>query len=97
MFLSTPHHGTTLAEQLNSLLGASFLHSPKPYIAEMRSNGSYLSEINEEFRNVAPRLQMFSFYETQSTMIGPRQIVSGRQNHRARAAYLELTFQFSEF
>lgn len=76
VFLSTPHNGTALAEQLNGLLSASFLHSPKPYIAEMSSNGSYLSEINEEFRNVAPRLQMFSFYETQPTAIGPRQIVS---------------------
>lgn len=70
LFLSTPHHGTQRADQLNKVLKASMLYSPQKYISEMARNGPFIEEINEQFRNVAPRLQIFSFYETLPTDIG---------------------------
>lgn len=80
LFLSTPHQGTHLAEKLNMLLKASVLYSPQKYITEMTHNGPYIEEINEQFRNVAPRLQIFSFYETQPTDLGPGQrVIPGAQ------------------
>jgi hypothetical protein len=75
IFLSTPHRGTHLANRLNKLLQISVLYSPQKYIAEMDKDGSYIEEINEQFRNVAPRLKIFSFYETRPTEIGGGQLV----------------------
>ncbi|KAL8804009.1 MAG: hypothetical protein Q9223_005944 [Gallowayella weberi] len=76
LFLSTPHRGTNLAELLNRILAVSvFNHSAKQYIAELRQNSPALQDINEQFRQVAPRLTIFSFYETQQTAVGPRKMM----------------------
>ncbi|KAL8671569.1 MAG: hypothetical protein Q9168_003931 [Polycauliona sp. 1 TL-2023] len=76
LFLSTPHRGTNFAELLNKILTVSlFNHSPKHYIAELRQNSPALQDINEQFRNIAPRLDIFSFYETQQTAVGPRKMM----------------------
>ncbi|KAL9632534.1 MAG: hypothetical protein Q9204_003747 [Flavoplaca sp. TL-2023a] len=76
LFLSTPHRGTNLAELLNKILAVSvFSHSPKQYIAELRQNSPALQDINEQFRNIAPHMDVFSFYETQQTAVGPRKIM----------------------
>ncbi|KAL8848384.1 MAG: hypothetical protein Q9221_006583 [Calogaya cf. arnoldii] len=76
LFLSTPHRGTNLAELLNRILAVSvFNHSPKQYIAELRQNSPALQDINEQFRNIAPQLHLFSFYETQQTAVGPRRMM----------------------
>lgn len=76
VFLSTPHRGTNLAELLNKILSVSlFNHSPKKYITELKQNSSALQDINEQFRNIAPKLQIASFYETQPTSIGPKKIM----------------------
>ncbi|KAL8992519.1 MAG: hypothetical protein Q9169_007042 [Polycauliona sp. 2 TL-2023] len=32
-------------------------------------------DINEQFRNIAPQLNVFSFYETQQTAVGPRKMM----------------------
>ncbi|MCJ1392169.1 hypothetical protein MMC18_005036 [Xylographa bjoerkii] len=72
LFLSTPHRGTNLAEILNRILTVSvFGHSRKQYISELKSNSLVLQEINEQFRNLAPRLAIVSFYETFETTVGP--------------------------
>ncbi len=72
LFLSTPHRGTNLAEALNRILTVSiFTHSAKQYIADLKQNSPALQDINEQFRNVAPRLQVISFYETQQIAVGP--------------------------
>lgn len=72
LFLSTPHRGTHLAEALNRILTVSvFNHSAKQYIAELKRNSTTLQDINEQFRNIAPKLQIVSFYETQQTTVGP--------------------------
>lgn len=76
LFLSTPHRGTNLAELLNRILSVSvFNHSAKQYIAEIRQNSPTLQDINEQFRNFAPNLRIFSFFETQQTSVGPKKMM----------------------
>ncbi|KAL9029654.1 MAG: hypothetical protein Q9196_002137 [Gyalolechia fulgens] len=76
LFLSTPHRGTNLAELLNRILSVSvFNHSAKQYIAELRQNSPALQDINEQFRNIASHLRIFSFFETQQTAIGPKKMM----------------------
>lgn len=76
LFLSTPHQGTNLAETLNRILSVSiFNHSPKRYVSELKRNSPFIEDINEEFRKYAPRLQIFSFYETLETAIGPKRVM----------------------
>ena len=70
VFLATPHRGTNLAEVLNRVLTASF-QSPKNFITDLNKNSSALEELNEQFRHVAPRISIISFYETLATPIGP--------------------------
>lgn len=76
LFLATPHQGTNLAETLNRILSVSiFNHTPKQYISELKQNSPSIEDINEEFRKHAPRLQIFSFYETLETAIGPKRVM----------------------
>ena len=76
LFLATPHRGTNLAELLNKILSVSmFHHSPKQYVAELSQNSSALEDINEQFRHLAPKLQIISFFETIPTSIGPKKIM----------------------
>ncbi|KAI1275372.1 hypothetical protein F5Y07DRAFT_174872 [Xylaria sp. FL0933] len=74
MFLSTPHRGTHLARILNRVLSASF-QSSKNYISDLDKGSSAIEELNEQFRHLAPKLSIWSFYETLATSIGPRQIM----------------------
>jgi hypothetical protein len=69
-FLATPHRGTNLAELLDRILRTTFVTNSKQYISELGKNSSTLQKLNEQFRHVAPRLDIVSFYETQSTSIG---------------------------
>lgn len=80
LFLSTPHRGTNLAEMLNRILSVSIFtnHAPKHYLAELNRNSLALEDINETFRNFASRLQIFSFYETLQTSVGPKSLVRVR-------------------
>ncbi len=76
LFLSTPHRGTNLAEALNRILAVSiFNHSAKQYIAELKQNSPTIHDINEQFRNIAPKLQIVSFFETQVTAVGPKKMM----------------------
>ncbi|KKY25011.1 putative nacht and wd domain protein [Phaeomoniella chlamydospora] len=75
MFLSTPHRGSTLAPLLNKILNISIKHSTKQYITDLAKNAPFLEQINEQFRQVAPELQIFSFYETLPTPVGPRSMM----------------------
>ena len=69
IFLSTPHRGTNLAEILNRILQVSFLTNPMQFIAELASGSQTLRKLNEQFRHIAPKLQIVSFYETRPTPI----------------------------
>lgn len=72
LFLAAPHRGTDLAETLNKLLSSSvFGHSPKDYVTELARRSPTIDELNEAFRHHASKLQIFSFYETLTTTIGP--------------------------
>ena len=76
IFLSTPHRGTNLAEILNKILTVSILnHTPKQYITELQRNSPTLEDLNEQFRHMAPNLEIISFFETLHTSVGPSKIV----------------------
>ncbi|KAL9607802.1 MAG: hypothetical protein Q9167_007320 [Letrouitia subvulpina] len=70
IFLSTPHRGTNLADTLNRILQASIISSPKQFITELTRNSFTIQKLNEQFRHIAPKLDIISFYETQMTPIG---------------------------
>ncbi|KAI0529825.1 hypothetical protein GGR58DRAFT_525850 [Xylaria digitata] len=67
IFLSTPHRGTNLAETLNRILRVSFVGNPMQFIAELSAGSQTLQKLNEQFRHIAPRLEVVSFYETRPT------------------------------
>jgi len=69
IFLSTPHRGTNLAEILNRILQVSFVTNPMKFIAELAAGGQTLQRLNEQFRHVAPNLEVISFYETRPTSV----------------------------
>lgn len=68
-FLATPHRGTHLAVTLNRILQSTMITNPKQYISELAKNSLTLQRLNEQFRHIAPRLDIVSFYETQPTSI----------------------------
>ena len=69
-FLATPHRGTNLAELLDRILRSTLFTNSKQYISELSKQSYTLQKMNEQFRHIAPRLDIISFYETQSTSIG---------------------------
>lgn len=69
-FLATPHRGTNLAQTLNKILQTTMVTNSKQYVAELVKNSFTLQKLNEQFRHVAPKLDIVSFYETQPTSIG---------------------------
>ncbi len=84
-FLATPHRGTNLAELLNRILRSSLLTTSKQYISELGKQSYTLQKMNEQFRHIAPKLDIVSFYETQSTSIG---LKSSRVVSHCRCAIL---------
>ncbi|VUC30640.1 unnamed protein product [Clonostachys rosea] len=74
IFLATPHRGTHLAETLSNILSATF-QSSKSFISDLNKGSFAIEDINEQFRHFAPRLSIWSFYETLATSIGPRKIM----------------------
>lgn len=66
IFLSTPHRGSDLAHTLNLVLKLSFQHD-RAFVTELTPNSSAIEDINEQFRHVAKKLSIISFYETLPT------------------------------
>ena len=97
LFLSTPHRGTNLAEVLNRILTVSIVNSPKHYVAELNRNSAAIEDLNEVFRNIAPKLQLFSFYETLQTSVGPKSMVRTFRHHktsiRSRAYFKQMVLE----
>jgi len=76
LFLATPHRGSDLAEILNRILTVSiFNHSPKLYVGELKHGSPTIQALNEQFRHIAPKLDILSFYETLQTAVGPKKMV----------------------
>ncbi|KAI1121559.1 hypothetical protein F5Y10DRAFT_288297 [Nemania abortiva] len=75
IFLSTPHRGTNLAEALNRILRVSFVANPMQFISELSAGSQTLQKLNEQFRHIAPRLQVVSFYETRPTSVVGAQVM----------------------
>ncbi|KAK0702879.1 hypothetical protein B0T21DRAFT_416756 [Apiosordaria backusii] len=67
IFLSTPHRGSNLAEVLNRILQVSFVSNPMKFISELAIGSQTLQKLNEQFRHIAPKLRVASFYETRPT------------------------------
>lgn len=74
IFLSTPHRGARLSETLNRVLSASF-QAPKGFITDLSKSSAAIEELNEQFRHLAPKLSICSFYETLATSIGPKKVM----------------------
>lgn len=47
----------------------SFVTTPKQFIAELVAGSQTLQRLNEQFRHIAPRLQIVSLYETRPTSL----------------------------
>lgn len=78
IFLATPHRGTDFAKTLNRIIQASLVSNPKHFITEISAGSHMIQNINEQFRHVAPNLQIFSFYETQPTRIMMKSRIVGK-------------------
>ncbi len=89
IFLSTPHRGTNLAEILNRILQISFVTNPMKFIAELAAGSQTLQRLNEQFRHVAPNLQIISFYETRPTPVLKKTQVAC-SSYRSYKRYLTL-------
>ncbi|THC88961.1 hypothetical protein EYZ11_011591 [Aspergillus tanneri] len=74
IFLATPHRGADQAAKLNDLLRASF-QSPRDFIGELQRGSPAVEDINEQFRHIAPRMNIASFYETRPTKVGKFQFM----------------------
>ncbi|KAL9614137.1 MAG: hypothetical protein Q9167_001347 [Letrouitia subvulpina] len=74
VFLATPHRGTNLAEVLNRLLTVLF-QPTRDFIADLSKSSPALEELNEQFRHIAPKLSIWSFYETLATPVGPMKLM----------------------
>lgn len=85
LFLSTPHRGSNLAETLNKILQLSFKTAPRKYIDELVAGSGGLQKLNEDFRHAAPKLEIFSLYETRPTTIYGKPVVSYMTSHVIRS------------
>ncbi|KAF3077055.1 hypothetical protein CFAM422_000399 [Trichoderma lentiforme] len=68
-FLGTPHHGSNLAGILESILTVAW--GKKPFVTDLKSGSSALALIRDRFRHVAADLELWTFYETLPTALGP--------------------------
>jgi hypothetical protein len=73
LFLSTPHRGAAVVGRALKLLIPG--RSSQDYVTALKKNSSTLEDINEQFRNLAPRLEIVSFYEMVATVFGPHEKV----------------------
>lgn len=83
IFLGTPHRGSSQAKKLNSLLFMLGLGGrDKAYIKDLTVNSALLQMLNDDFRHLAFRIKLFSFWEQKKTSIGSFELVSSVSNHR---------------
>jgi hypothetical protein len=77
LFLATPHRGSELAKILNRILTvSSSMNGPKLYLRDLEHDSPTVQTLNEQFRQIAAKLDIFSFYETLYTTLGTQKVVS---------------------
>ncbi|EFW23012.1 conserved hypothetical protein [Coccidioides posadasii str. Silveira] len=67
-FLATPHSGCDSARLLNNVL--TIAYSSRDYLLDPKVGSAAIDSINDEFRNYADNLHLWSFYETRKTKVG---------------------------
>ena len=67
-FLATPHRGSDSAKLLANILQIAY--SSRAYVTDIKRGSKTLQSINAEFRDYAPALDIWSFYETHKTSMG---------------------------
>ena len=67
-FLATPHRGADSAHVLENILRV--FHGKVPYLADLNRGSAATQSINDEFRQWAETLQLWSFYESERTSLG---------------------------
>ena len=80
IFLGTPHRGSSQAKMLNSLV--SLLGrggSGRAYLKDLTVNSALLQMLNDDFRHLATRINLFSFWEQKKTRVGSFEQVSFRE------------------
>ena len=65
-FLATPHHGAHSAQLISRILNTSLLGG-KPFVKELHADSPTIQEVNDDFKEVAKDLQLYSFFETKPT------------------------------
>ncbi|KAF2746734.1 hypothetical protein M011DRAFT_487132 [Sporormia fimetaria CBS 119925] len=76
VFLGTPHRGANSATILNNILAALPLGPPpKAYVADLQIQSNTLHEINEQFRHHCQELALVSYFETQKTSLGYKEVL----------------------
>ena len=76
IFLGTPHRGSPQAKKLNNLLSLFGQAGDKAYIKDIAINSSLLHMLNDDFRHLAERTRLFSFWEQKKTSVGTFELVS---------------------
>lgn len=76
IFLGTPHRGSPQARRLNSMLSLLGQAGDKAYIKDITINSSLLQMLNDDFRHLAERTRLFSFWEQKKTSVGTFELVS---------------------
>jgi hypothetical protein len=69
VFLSTPHRRSNLAQTLNNTLRASATMSTHSYKSNLSYQNELLSPLNHSFRHHASDVSLYSFCESQATVL----------------------------
>jgi hypothetical protein len=66
-FLGTPHHGADSAIFLKLALSMQVWSGSKPYVDELLPGSLTVQSINDEFRHVCDKVELWSFWEAKPT------------------------------
>ncbi|KAL4738509.1 hypothetical protein BDV11DRAFT_170931 [Aspergillus similis] len=69
-FLATPHRGADMARLLRNLLTLQLVDSPKPYVESLTPQSDAIQAINDQFRHSYQGVQLWSFFESEPTILG---------------------------
>ncbi|EPE27487.1 alpha/beta-Hydrolase [Glarea lozoyensis ATCC 20868] len=73
LFLATPHRGSDLGTTFTKILSLS--SGSRPFVTDLQRNSQITQSMNDEFSSLCEDLQLYSFYETMPTTVGPRKIM----------------------